>query len=107
MNKDSEGNIMFTKQNCRTFRYDRPTQVKFLDIDAEEEVFWQGGIAYGTEIICGCCGGVFEIADLYADWEMVKNDPLYAGIDSPIHEYNEWVDLRKAIIGDDALVSEC
>ena len=88
----------------KIFRYDQPTQVKFLDIDAKNCCFWQGGIAYGTEIICGCCGGVFEIADIWADWEQVKNDPRYAGIESPIQKYEYWVDLREAILGDDAFV---
>lgn len=86
----------------RKFRYDRPTQVKFLDMGVEDGVFWQGGIAYGAEIICGCCGCVFEIADIYVDWNEVKDDPLYAGIESPIQEYKFWVDLREEILGDDA-----
>ena len=106
MNKDNEGNVLFSAKLNRVFRYDRPTQVKFLDIDVEDEVFWQGGIAYGTEIICGCCGGVFEIADIYADWNEVKDDPMYADIENPIQEYHDWVDLREYILGDDACQSK-
>ena len=106
MNKDNEGNVLFSAKSNRVFRYDKPTQVKFLDIDVEDEIFWQGGIAYGTEIICGCCGGVFEIADIYADWNEVKDDPMYADIENPIQEYNDWVDLREYILGDDAFQSK-
>ena len=85
------------------FRYDRPTQVKFIDFGADG-LFYQGGIAYGSEIICGCCGGIFEIVDLWLDWQNCKDEPRYAGIEKPIEEYNEWVDLREEILGDDAYV---
>ena len=61
--------------------YDVPTQVKFYDKDNE---VWLGGIAYGDEIICGECGGVFELSDL---------EP---------HEVEElpWIDISEAIIGE-------
>ena len=35
-----------------------PTQVKFWDYSNGR---YKGGIAYRNEIICGCCGGVFNI----------------------------------------------
>ena len=35
--------------------FERPTQVAFWDVDGSHYV---GGIAYGTEIICGCYGGI-------------------------------------------------
>ena len=35
--------------------YNKPTQVKFYDVDND---LWVGGIAYHDEIICGCCGGI-------------------------------------------------
>lgn len=75
--------------------FTKPVQVRFLD-DSEEG--WFGGIAYRGEIICGCCGGVFEIDDLnehfgdrewlfpYADAESLESD---------------WVDISESILGDD------
>lgn len=83
----------------RTFRYDRPTQVKFLDMDADE-VIWQGGIAFGANIICGECGGLFEIADIYADWDEVKDEYKNDGIESPIIPYSDWVDISAEILGE-------
>ena len=41
--------------------YDVPTQVRFF---MNEDEGYCGGIAYHDEIICGCCGGVFEINDI-------------------------------------------
>ena len=39
--------------------FDRPTQVVFCD----EQGGWKGGIAYCNEIICGCCGSIFDIEE--------------------------------------------
>lgn len=49
-------------------RFAMPKQVVF---DDGENIC--GGIAYGNEIICACCGGVFEIddveiIDIFSDW---------------------------------------
>ena len=66
-----------------------PIQVKFYDYDNEE---WNAGIAYKDEIICGCCGGVFEIRDVR------ENAPK--GIDA-IVPYEHWIDLTNEIVGDD------
>ena len=38
--------------------FERPTQVEFYD---EDEQQWMGGIAYKSEIICGCCGGIIPL----------------------------------------------
>lgn len=50
--------------------FDKPTQVVFRDPDNEEGFI--GGIAYRDEIICGCCGGIFELNEvedlLSIDW---------------------------------------
>lgn len=40
--------------------YDNPTQVAFLDFDGDLSY----GIAYKDEIICACCGSVFEIEEV-------------------------------------------
>lgn len=42
--------------------FERPTQVKFWD-----DGRWIGGIGYRDEIICGCCGGIFEVNELLED----------------------------------------
>lgn len=41
--------------------FTRPTQVKFWDECNQQ---WMGGIGYRDEIICGCCGGIFEVDEL-------------------------------------------
>lgn len=42
--------------------YNAPTQVLFhSDIDTENPVLV--GIAYGNEIICADCGGIFELPE--------------------------------------------
>lgn len=83
---------LMIKANYRKF--DKPTQVAFWDVDNN---LWCGGIAYGTEIICGCCGGVIDIDELY---EFAPE-----GID-PIKIYNDWVDINAEIIGFDNLSEE-
>ena len=65
--------------------FDEPTQVVFADPDNEGK--WLVGIAYKDEIICACCGGVFEIAEVleavpeggqticpYDDWSDISTD---------------------------------
>lgn len=64
-------------------------QVKFevINPDIGENVF--GGIAIVdkngtiTNVICGCCGSVFEPEDIRI-----------------LERYNNWVDLTETIIGD-------
>ena len=68
--------------------FDEPTQVKFYDYDNDR---YLGGIAYHDEIICGECGGIVEISDLF--------DDAPDGVE-PIHIYDCWVDINEAIIGD-------
>ena len=68
----------------------RPTQVVFADPDNAGQ--WLSGIAYQDEIICGCCGGVFEIADVI---EMAHED----GIKCAIHQYHSWNDIADEIVG--------
>ena len=43
--------------------FDKPTQVVFTFYNGEcyERC---AGIAYHDEIICGCCGGIFEMEDV-------------------------------------------
>lgn len=67
-----------------------PTQVKFWRADGD---YYTAGIAYKNEIICGCCGGIFEIEEIIKD---AKNDGVM-----PIIPYEFWVDLVSEITGDD------
>ena len=62
--------------------YNKPTQVKFYDVDND---LWVGGIAYHDEIICGCCGGIQKISELKED---------------EIIEYTYWVNISDEIKGD-------
>ena len=63
-------------------------QVKFWDDDNKK---WFGGIMIDNEyIICGCCGGVFEIA------EIVEYTPIEF---QPIYPYENWADLTEEIFG--------
>lgn len=59
-----------------------PTQVQFWD--------YKGGIAYRDEIICGCCGGVFNISEIYK----VAPDTL---LRDPIIAYDDWVGISSAM----------
>ena len=71
----------------KTTRFDVPTQVLFVD----EDGVWRGGIAYRDEIICGCCGGVYEID------EVIEFAPEY--VQQPIHKYEYWIDISDEIRG--------
>jgi hypothetical protein len=65
--------------------FDVPTQVKFF-----EGTSWTYGIAYGTEIICGCCGGIFEIDDIQ-EYQEELNEPVIQRL--------EWIDITDSIGG--------
>ena len=71
--------------------FDNPTQVKFYDSDAGECGEYVGGIAYRNEVICGCCGGTFEIEELceYAP----------SGV-NPIIICEDWMDIAHEICRD-------
>ena len=81
--------------------FEFPRQVKFLDLgDTQEEEVWHGGIAIDGSIICGCCGTVLDIEDIFADWEDYGREE-YPNVEAPIEIYNYWVDLDEEILGDD------
>lgn len=69
--------------------FEVPTQVKFYEAAEEDYI---GGIAYRNEIICGCCGSVFEISDVIAKAEE-------DGIEEPIIKL-PWIDIQSEIIGE-------
>ena len=74
----------------KEFYFERPKQVIFADPDNPGE--WLSGIAYGHDIICGCCGGVFNVDDVA---EAAYGD----GLNSGIYEYGEWNDISNEITG--------
>lgn len=67
--------------------FDTPTQISFrLDDETmknEGRKCWFG-IAYHGHIICGCCGGVFEVEEC-----------------EQITQYADWIDIEDALGGDD------
>jgi len=67
--------------------FENPTQVVWIDEDNHAHT----GIAYGDVIICGCCGGTQEIAEIY---EFAPD-----GVENPITEL-EWTSIREEIGGD-------
>ena len=73
--------------------FEKPTQVKFVE-PWQDKVVWLAGIAYRDEVICGCCGGVFEIDEIV---ESAKDFQ----IEDPIEAYDFWVDISDEIIGDE------
>jgi len=59
-------------------------QIKFCDLDDNST---HGGIMLDNgDVICGCCGGIFERDEEGETWEFVKE--------------LEWVNLDEAILGD-------
>lgn len=70
--------------------FENPKQVKFWD-SADED--YCSGIAYHDEIICGCCGSVFEIKDII-------DEAAEDGIENAIIPFGFWVDLTAEIAGD-------
>ena len=71
--------------------FERPTQVMFYDLDAEDYV---GGIAYGFEIICGECGGIVDTVELIEDVREQAPDK------APIKELS-WVNISGEIMGEE------
>lgn len=65
---------------------------------AVQVMFYDGGemhsgIMFGDKIICACCGGIFEVEDVY------KNAQV-DGIEAAIRVFTSWVDLSDEIKGD-------
>ena len=70
--------------------FNRPKQVMFADPDNAGE--WLAGIAYKDEIICACCGSIFNIDD-------VVEQATIEGIKQAIYPYEKWVDLVYEVTG--------
>ena len=80
--------IKFTTGRIKAF--DIPTQVKFF-----EGEYWLTGIGYKDEIICGCCGGVFQIDQIYEVANAVDTEII-----DPIQSYKNWIDISEEIRGE-------
>ena len=66
--------------------YSGPTQVRFYD-----GLDFVGGIAYHDYIICGCCGGIFQVQDVI---DMAKANGIH--FDDAIVELG-WTNIEKEI----------
>ena len=66
-----------------------PVQVMFYDGEN-----MSAGILFGEQIICGCCGGVFDVYDVVT---MAQDD----GVDA-IKIFEVWVDISDEIKGSEA-----
>lgn len=67
---------------------------------AVQVMFYDGddmcsGILHGKHIICGCCGGVFEVDEVI--------DNARADGKNAIEMFNTWVDVSDEIKGDGAV----
>ena len=83
--------------------YEKPTQVKYRDPDyelmneeTEEDRPWIAGIADGEYVICGCCGALIELADLF---EVAEGDDDNEPFDLQFEEL-PWTDINEVIIGE-------
>ena len=65
-----------------------PVQVMFYDGEN-----MCAGILFGEHIICGCCGGVFDVYDVVT---MAQDDSVDA-----IRLFDTWIDVSDEIKGSD------
>lgn len=75
----------------KNFNY--PTQVVFTFNNGD---YYErcSGIAYHNEIICGCCGGTFDLEDVSSEIEIEKELPWVSLAEeiSPEEDYGELED---------------
>lgn len=81
--------------------YEIPTQVKYRDPyyelmneENEEDRPWIVGIAYESYVICGCCGGIIELKDLF---DVAEGDDENEPFDLQFEEL-PWIDIKDAIL---------
>lgn len=61
-------------------------------------IFWDGenhcaGIMIGKLLVCGCCGGAFNLDEVI---EMAREDGQV-----PVRVFDTWVDISDEIMGDE------
>lgn len=75
-------------EQIQTLDFEAPTQVAFVDEwndnDEPNMDIIIGGIAYGTEIICGECGSIIDLEDVAA-----------------LYIFDDWIPIGEAILGND------
>lgn len=83
--------------------YEMPTMVKFLDPyyelmagETEEDRPWLAGIAFTGYVICGCCGALIELSELF---EFAIGDKENEPFDLQFEEMS-WINIKDEIIGD-------
>lgn len=64
-------------------------QIMFLDMEDEPHMKHGGIMLDNGDVVCGCCGGIFEAAERGETWELLKDFDDY------------WVNIEKEICGDD------
>lgn len=60
-------------------------QIKFKDI--ENDAICGGILLDDGNVVCGCCGGIFEASEQGETWQMIR-------------EYSNWINLTEEICGD-------
>ena len=73
--------------------FNAPKQVMFALLEVDGNLEWYAGIAYKDEVICSCCGSVFEIK------ELVENAEAF-GLKEAIYPYEDWISFADAITDD-------
>ena len=64
-------------------------QVKFWDGEN-----WCAGFMVGRRLVCGCCGGIFDVDEILSEGRE-------EGLENPIVVLDTWVDVSNEIWGDD------
>ena len=73
--------------------FEQPTQVIAVP-QGEAPIM---GIAYGNDIICACCGGVYrvdevELVKVYKDWQDLVEEPMWCNDYDEI--YGDWLSAQ-------------
>ena len=77
----------------RYLYFEIPTQVRFLDLDRDDgDNGYYNGIAFQDFVICGCCGGVFDLKELY---DLAEKEGIPA--EEVVILYDSWRDLTSLI----------
>lgn len=57
--------------------FDVPTQVRFFEMSEEvDDSRYSPGIAYKNEVICACCGAIFEVETI-EEWAREAGVPPF------------------------------
>ena len=80
-------------EEIQNMYFEEPTQLMFIDeyneFDKLDTEYAVGGIAYKNEIICGECGAIVDLEDVFA-----------------VYVFGDWVSLNEAISGDDMSINK-